>query len=1318
MKSTTRLDSAVFHLTPTRTRCDLFIIANGKKEKIASGLLNPFLAHLKTARDQIEKGGYSIVLEPELDSDASWFTKGTVERFVRFVSTPEILERVHTVESEILQIEEAITLQGSNDTGQKMVEDHEVKPLKASEGAKSSPDLNDEKAIVLYKPEATQVQTNGEYKQAENSKVQLLKVLETRKQVLRKEQGMAFARAVAAGFDVDDMAPLVSFAECFGASRLKDASSKFINLWKKKHETGQWVEIEATEALSGRSDFSAMNASGIVLSSMGNKQNDFNNESVSEKNEKLGVDINSGERPPMNHQPSFNQQDYFQGQFPHPMYPPWPMQSANGSMPMFPPYPVQGMPYFQAFPGGVPFYQPPYAPMEDTRLSASPKTRKKRQSMDGRDDNYESEMSDMDSKSRLQEDRDLDKEGSQHPQSRKKDGRSGKKQPGVVVIRNINYITSEAKNSTGDGSESEADSESDIDDEDYQADNIGANCTKTSRSSERKGNHSKSKAEPIDDKEESILEKDTDGGHWAAFQNFLLKGADEENHNSKEGMFAMENAGKARRRQNTVVDDSLGLSGRDSNEILDRRMTSVHEGNGYRPRIGRGSNDEGMVSTGGYNNARGLDDPMDMQYAETKGRRFISRISNDDFMVGSRENLSERHNSSDPLAVNGFEHANSKLQGESSCGIRDESFIVPFRSMALNQAVPEDRTAIDMDSELPSAYQNSENLSSGIRRTVGYEPDDMSLLPERGTEKRSVGYDPALDCEMQVSMEGTVKGAKAASNNVKANTKKSEKTRSSRGTSGTLDKERTGGPIRKGKPSKTSPLEDARARADRIRAFKADIQKMKKEKEEADLKRLEALKLDRQKRIASRCGSTSTGSTAQPLQTRKLPTKSSPISHRGSKFSDSEPGSSSPLQRSKVRTSLVSSDSRKPSKSSKLSEGSPLPGNRLTRSASSLSDPKKETNGVTPESKTSMARIRRLSEPKTVGNHSSTSTKAQSAERVSKLKLSDEPDSSKMSAIMNLDKKKAATLPELKLKTTKGPSNVVHKKLLRPTETRNIDEAKPSATSGSSEFFMSNVTLSQHTEADDYPIVEKNVVLENDKPSLPALNASGAKVRISQFQSPGILDQSERVSNYAAVRAPPSPSNMVDEALLPGPLQRQSNSYEVNTSRVEESSKNLEVNAAEKPYQAPFARISSLEDPCTRNSDYGKAAPTSSGTTTAAKTYVVNEKSLQIDTIPEALARVQVKESPKGLRKLLKFGKKSHSSAAGDQSIESDNATSNCFEPQNNASCSGSGEVHTLKNLISEDETPTSGNSSQKSSRHFSLLLPFRSKTSEKKLTT
>ncbi|XP_019427129.1 PREDICTED: uncharacterized protein LOC109335451 [Lupinus angustifolius] len=126
MNSSTRLDSAVFQLTPTRTRFDLVITVKGKKDKIASGLLDPFLSHLNFAKDQMAKGGYSIVLEVEGGSDASWFCKGTVERFVRFVNTPEILERVYTIESEILQIEEAIAIQGNNSIGVSSLEENAV----------------------------------------------------------------------------------------------------------------------------------------------------------------------------------------------------------------------------------------------------------------------------------------------------------------------------------------------------------------------------------------------------------------------------------------------------------------------------------------------------------------------------------------------------------------------------------------------------------------------------------------------------------------------------------------------------------------------------------------------------------------------------------------------------------------------------------------------------------------------------------------------------------------------------------------------------------------------------------------------------------------------------------------------------------------------------------------------------------------------------------------------------------------------------------------------------------------------------------------
>jgi hypothetical protein len=39
--------------------------------------------------------------------------------------------------------------------------------------------------------------------------------------MLQKEQGMAFARALAAGFSPENMADLVQFCECFGATRLR-----------------------------------------------------------------------------------------------------------------------------------------------------------------------------------------------------------------------------------------------------------------------------------------------------------------------------------------------------------------------------------------------------------------------------------------------------------------------------------------------------------------------------------------------------------------------------------------------------------------------------------------------------------------------------------------------------------------------------------------------------------------------------------------------------------------------------------------------------------------------------------------------------------------------------------------------------------------------------------------------------------------------------------------------------------------------------------------------------------------------------------------
>ncbi|KAK7301470.1 hypothetical protein RJT34_12335 [Clitoria ternatea] len=80
-------------------RCDLVIVGGSVDERRASELLELFLSRLKSAKDQISKGGYSITLHPPAPH-ACWF--------LRFVNTPEVLERFLTIEKEIVQIKGSI----------------------------------------------------------------------------------------------------------------------------------------------------------------------------------------------------------------------------------------------------------------------------------------------------------------------------------------------------------------------------------------------------------------------------------------------------------------------------------------------------------------------------------------------------------------------------------------------------------------------------------------------------------------------------------------------------------------------------------------------------------------------------------------------------------------------------------------------------------------------------------------------------------------------------------------------------------------------------------------------------------------------------------------------------------------------------------------------------------------------------------------------------------------------------------------------------------------------------------------------------------
>ncbi|GAB2210187.1 hypothetical protein Droror1_Dr00015447 [Drosera rotundifolia] len=1285
MKSSTRLDSVVFQLTPTRTRCDLVITANGKTKKIASGLLNPFLAHLKAAQEQIGKGGYSIILEPDNKSDGSWFTKGTVERFVRFVSTPEILERVYTIESEILQIKEAVSFQNSNTAGYPShVEDHQQKHEEVSEGGKDALGSSDEKAIILYKGDVHPAETEGSTHEG-NSRVQLLVVLETRKMALQKEQGMAFARAVAAGFDVNHLVPLMAFADCFGALRMKEACSRFIHLWKAKHESGQWLEIEAAEA------FSPINVSGIKLSDTPDKQKEPRGSSPGD----LSASVNNGFSSKTEIQPETDQRalphphEYPPGHLVRPMYPPWPIHPQAGTLPVFQQYPMP-MPFYPNYPGNSAFFQAPYPSLDGSTSHSGHRTGHGSDSIDNRDLSSESEGRGSDASRRRMQDEMYKEADTQHREGRMKSDKSMRKKSGVVVIRNINYITSK-QHSSGSDSGSDSDTKED------------GYLKNRSDSSKRVHDIRSDDAFMTFNNKEGVSGHTRDDGQWQAFQRFLLHDADEDDDSSKGGTLAA-GQGVRRKRQIAAGEDPSIPGGLEVGGTQNGRYSGFHDFSGDTSSKPKPVQDDMLTSRRADGSVYSLDARTDMGLEGTRKQRgayMRTSIEEDGLMIKGRDMTDSPNTSMDPLIGNGAV-SSSNRNNTWSHTTADDSFMVPYRANISGQGGGNDGRAIDIDSEVPVVPPGVGHHTDEAGTHYNYEPNDLNLMPDRVRDGEQVGYNLSLEHELHAQNGGTKK------TNDKEEATKDSNLRSKKGPRIGSESKPTAGTMKgTGKPAKLSPSGDARARADKLRNFKADLQKLKKEKEEEQLKRIEALKAERQKRIAAKSKTNPAKSSLPTQQTKKQqPAKPSPSSDKGSKFSDTKPGPSSPLQRSTIRsTSKGSTNSRESPKPGRLSNNSV--GSKVSRSASSLFERKDESARLAPDSKATMARIRRLSEPKSIKYPSA--SVPWGGEQASGRRNSDGPKMKKIPAITNLDKAKSTTLPEVKTRTTGGPSDAANKKPL----------IKDQKTDGSKYCNISAATVNPRglfqVEEDDSTIVEKTVVmLERGKPAMGVTDASKEKASVSNMQMNG-YEADRNVKKLVAGQHGYVGKNVAEFQEKEKPV--------LDKVRTDEALPSESTKArASKPTPTPYARLSSLEDSCITNSEHAKAPPTSlqihEATVTPSVIHAPVSQRQKIEIISDASEKTMVKDSSKGLKALLKLGKKHHALVTIESKGEPDKpdldfSSTNDYNP---TSTGISGKVHTLKSLISQPETSITGGTSSISSRSFSLFSPFRGKTGDKEI--
>ncbi|XP_021637706.2 uncharacterized protein LOC110633425 isoform X2 [Hevea brasiliensis] len=224
MKNDMPLDYAVFQLSPKHSRCELFVSSNGNTEKLASGLVKPFVTHLKVAEEQVARAVHSIKLEVQRHKNAeTWFTKGTLERFVRFVSTPEVLEMVNTFDAEMSQLEAAqrIYSQGGRD--------------------QLSDALGGDAPGVVAGADAT--------------KKELLRAIDVRLTAVKQDLTTSLAHASAAGFNPDTVSELQLFSDCFGAHRLNEACNRFISLCERRPDlTNPWkpgVEEQVVRASWG-----------------------------------------------------------------------------------------------------------------------------------------------------------------------------------------------------------------------------------------------------------------------------------------------------------------------------------------------------------------------------------------------------------------------------------------------------------------------------------------------------------------------------------------------------------------------------------------------------------------------------------------------------------------------------------------------------------------------------------------------------------------------------------------------------------------------------------------------------------------------------------------------------------------------------------------------------------------------------------------------------------------------------------------------------------------------------------------------------------
>ncbi|GAB4846376.1 COP1-interacting protein 7 [Ancistrocladus abbreviatus] len=886
MESTARLDYVLFQLTPTRTRCDLVIFAGKLNEKLAHGLLEPFISHLRSAKDQIAKGGYSVTLRPppSKTTDASWFTKATLQRFVRFVSTPEVLERFVTIEREIEQIDHSI--RSSN--GVTMTETEEVT------GTVSAAEGNLKYSVHHSKSKGDNGSVDAVNE--ENSKLRLQRVLETRKAVLCKEQAMVFARALAAGFEMDNLDDLLSFSDAFGASRLREACLNFMELCKKKNEDRLWRDEIAAMQACPQPEFAYIGTSGIILAG---EENDPSQNFISLSSGKPSgaTDVSVSDSTNSHGSSEINQDNCFPTSS---QMPPtdgkaqMPIQWANApqylhnfqgplyqQMPPYQGYAFPGMPYYPAnmqWPPNMKDAAPGTDHEADGQIRSS--SRKKDRTSRGKglengEHNEYTEPSDSSSES----------DSSTERRHKKKHGKKTSKK---VVIRNINYITSRREGDKAEATDENSSDENsflDCDSLKQQVQEAVGSFEKKNRptSNRRKRNGIKHlpstdtlNGSPDQDNESEPLKNEdvkSGNGNWDALQQLLMR--EESNSNvperhpgrggitkgyEEQNSFAFNLEAEETGKQKPISADAFLLAEKDtSSEGVRKSSFENFEASENICMITRkGSTAEEFVFAQRHEEIENFSRVTASDCAP--GSSLGKFHAGDDWIISKGSVNAATMESIDVGIIDGEYLSSSAPQTEKNKKeILDDSLMIQARSTDYH-IDSQLRTDIAMVPDVVGVLL-AENAVSEVPQdrpesVAFYEPDELYMILDRDTAVKQtvVPWTPEIDYDNGITLNEAGKTHSEVDACVdptiisdgKANNSKKSGARHAKPSIKDPGARALGGSLGKSKPeivprNRKPPL-----------VSRTTLQKGKHEKEEDNRKRMEELVRQRQKRIAER----------------------------------------------------------------------------------------------------------------------------------------------------------------------------------------------------------------------------------------------------------------------------------------------------------------------------------------------------------------------------------------------------------------------------------------------------------------------------------